>query len=370
MRGFVSGQKASPTSQLRRFLSSTFVRPPYSVNKRPPFANPIYNDHQNYPMGNEMSEMDHARPYSPILRPGDLKAALRREYDLTNHSSTPQLMTLPRFSGLLKGFRPGELSIFTGPTGSGKTTVLSQISLDLCMQGMRTMWGSFEVRNSRLAQVMIQQIATKPIILDHSDHRAIPNNSRIVNEEEATFEAAFDRLSTLPIVFMNSFGSTPLESVLECMELAVAKDGTQLIILDNLQFMLSGQSTNNFDKFDLVDQSIAAVRHFCNRHPVHVILVIHPRKEIDNSPLGLCSVSGTAKATQEADNVIVLQKYEKKRWLELKKNRFDGELGRVAVTFSRESRMVFEMDEKEEDEQVPVASSTTQQSTYPQRKLF
>lgn len=290
-----------------------------------------------------------SRPYQPILRLGDLKAALRREYDMTNHSSTPQLMTLPRFSGLLKGFRPGELSIFTGPTGSGKTTVLSQISLDLCMQGVRTLWGSFEVRNARLAQVMIQQIATRPIVLDRSD--AVPNNSRLVNEDdEAAFEAAFERLAALPMHFMNSFGSTPLEAVLESMEAAVAQSGAQLIILDNLQFMLSGQSSNNFDKFDLVDQSIAAVRDFCNRHPVHVILVIHPRKEMDNSPLGLCSVSGTAKATQEADNVLVLQKLDNKRWLEVKKNRFDGELGRVPVTFSRQSRMVFEMDESEEQD--------------------
>jgi len=36
---------------------------------------------------------------------------------------------------LLKGHRPGELTLFTGPTGIGKTSFLSQLSLDFCLQG-------------------------------------------------------------------------------------------------------------------------------------------------------------------------------------------------------------------------------------------
>jgi len=39
---------------------------------------------------------------------------------------------------LLKGHRRGELTVFTGPTGSGKTTFISDYSLDLCTQGVCT----------------------------------------------------------------------------------------------------------------------------------------------------------------------------------------------------------------------------------------
>ena len=59
----------------------------------------------------------------------------------------------------MKGHRPGELTIFTGPTGSGKTTFLSEYSLDLTMQGVKTLWGSFEIRNTRLAKVMMTQFS-------------------------------------------------------------------------------------------------------------------------------------------------------------------------------------------------------------------
>ena len=44
----------------------------------------------------------------------------------------------PLLNSILKGHRRGELTVFTGPTGSGKTTFISDYALDLCMQGVRT----------------------------------------------------------------------------------------------------------------------------------------------------------------------------------------------------------------------------------------
>ena len=42
----------------------------------------------------------------------------------------------PQMNKLLKGHRRGELTVFTGPTGTGKTTFMSDYSLDLAMQGV------------------------------------------------------------------------------------------------------------------------------------------------------------------------------------------------------------------------------------------
>lgn len=47
------------------------------------------------------------------------------------------------FNKKVKGVRMGELTVVSGPTGSGKTTFLSQISLDLCNKGISVLWGSF-----------------------------------------------------------------------------------------------------------------------------------------------------------------------------------------------------------------------------------
>lgn len=43
----------------------------------------------------------------------------------------------PTLNRILKGHRKGELTVLTGPTGCGKTTFVSEYSLDLAMQGVK-----------------------------------------------------------------------------------------------------------------------------------------------------------------------------------------------------------------------------------------
>ncbi len=280
-----------------------------------------------------------------------IESAVRNEIDRYLKETRIHLRTLPRFSRILNGLRPGELTVFTGPTGCGKTTVLSQISLDYCLQGLTVLWGSFEIRNSRLAQVMLQQIAMRPLIDEEN-----------VLDMKA-YNDASSRLNDIEMHYMNLFGSHGLSTILDSMELSMKRGPKpDLIILDNLQFMLSGQSSSSLDKWDLMDRAISSIRAFCNTHDVHVMLVVHPRKEVDDTPLCLASVSGTAKATQEADNVIILQKLGEKRYLDVKKNRFYGDLGRVRIAFVPEARMVMEVNDEgvseELDEAVNSGSGT------------
>ena len=47
--------------------------------------------------------------------------------------SVEEVPSLVQYS---EGHRAGELTIFTGPTGSGKTTLMSELSLDLSLQGV------------------------------------------------------------------------------------------------------------------------------------------------------------------------------------------------------------------------------------------
>jgi len=42
----------------------------------------------------------------------------------------------PTLNKIIGGHRRGELTLLTGPTGSGKTTFISEYSLDLAEQGV------------------------------------------------------------------------------------------------------------------------------------------------------------------------------------------------------------------------------------------
>eukprot|EP00003_Mantamonas_plastica_P021244 TRINITY_DN3430_c0_g1_i1.p1 TRINITY_DN3430_c0_g1~~TRINITY_DN3430_c0_g1_i1.p1 ORF type:complete len:108 (-),score=17.41 TRINITY_DN3430_c0_g1_i1:20-343(-) len=64
------------------------------------------------------------------------------------------------------------------------------------------------------------------------------------------------------------------------------------ILLDNLQFMMSGQG-KGFERFDMQDQAIQRFRKFATSMNVHLTLVIHPRKEDPDAPLTTSSVTIT-----------------------------------------------------------------------------
>lgn len=80
------------------------------------------------------------------------------------------------------------------------------------------------------------------------------------------------------------------------------------VIIDNVQFMLGMlDSETNLDRFYRQDALIAAFRNLATANNCHVTLVIHPRKEKDAELLTISSVFGGAKASQEADNVFIIQ---------------------------------------------------------------
>ncbi|XP_036754625.2 twinkle mtDNA helicase isoform X2 [Manis pentadactyla] len=194
----------------------------------------------------------------------------------------------PDLNRLLKGHRKGELTVFTGPTGSGKTTFISEYALDLCTQGVNTLWGSFEISNVRLARVMLTQFAVGRL-----------------EEQLDKYDEWADRFEDLPLYFMTFHGQQSIRIAAQ-------------------------------------DYIVGAFRKFATDNSCHVTLVIHPRKEDDDKELQTASIFGSAKASQEADNVMILQDRKLvtgpgKRYLQVSKNRFDGDIGVFPLEFNKSS---------------------------------
>ncbi|XP_011877477.1 PREDICTED: twinkle protein, mitochondrial [Vollenhovia emeryi] len=227
----------------------------------------------------------------------------------------------PTLNRILKGHRRGEFTILTGPTGSGKTTFMSEYSLDLAMQGVNTLWGSFEIRNARLARTMLQQMAEV----------SLENNL----DEFDTYADAFNKL---PIYFMTFHGQQNIKVVMDAVEHATYVHDIAHVIIDNMQFMM-GMSDELTDRFWKQDKIIAEFRNFSTKYNCHVTLVIHPRKERDEE-LTTLSIFGSAKASQEADNVLIIQdkrltNIKGKKYLQVAKNRYSGDLGIMVLEFDK-----------------------------------
>lgn len=160
------------------------------------------------------------------------------------------------------------------------------------------------------------------------------------------FNEYADRFQELPIYLLKFFGSTDIDKILDTMDFAVYAYDISHIIIDNLQFMLSGQAIG-VNKFDLQDNVISKFRTFATEKNVHITTVIHPKKVDDDIDLSVSSVFGSAKATQEADNIFIIQNRHKYRLLDVRKNRYDGEVGRVGLGFDKSTSSFFELTHQE-----------------------
>jgi twinkle protein len=104
-----------------------------------------------------------ALKHDQIIDFHELRDEVYREFLSPEQAKGVQSVDLPALNAVLKGHRPGELTILTGPTGVGKTTIISQLSMDYCKSGVTTLWGSFEILNKRLAKKMLCQFAEKDL---------------------------------------------------------------------------------------------------------------------------------------------------------------------------------------------------------------
>lgn len=248
--------------------------------------------------------------------------------ELTNVDKTRGVKwkRFPVLTKLLGGHRRGELTVLTGPTGCGKTTLCAEMSLDLAQQGVNTLWGSFEIRNSRLARTMLQQFAGVPLEQNLQD-----------------FHKYADEFQKLPLYYLAFHGQQHIKVVMEAVEHAHYMHDIAHVIVDNVQFMLGlADDKEMYDRYWRQDAVITAFRTFATARHCHVTLVMHPRKERDSEDLSTSSIFGSAKASQEADNVLIIQDkrltaVRGKKYLQVAKNRFSGDLGIVPLDFDKDA---------------------------------
>lgn len=219
------------------------------------------------------------------LDPGELKAPTAFQKAVIEEffpsGGEPPGFTLP---WMMKGkpvrvFR-GEVTIWTGRNGHGKSLVLNQVALAAMHQGERVCIASFEMHPRKTLSRMIRQAHGKGEL------------------EKAEIEAALSWLDGKLWIF-DLLGTAKVDRLLEVFRYAYRRYGVQQFVIDSLlKCGINPDDYNNQKAF------IDLLNDFANETNAHVHLVAHARKdENELTPPGKLDVKGAGDITDLSSNV-------------------------------------------------------------------
>lgn len=278
--------------------------------------------------------------------PGLLNLA---EVDCDGESNVKRTSSgFPLLDREIGGFAPGELSVWTGRRGEGKSTLLGQILLDAINQGRRVCAYSGELPARQFKRFIRQQAAGYLHVTAQED----PWTGRtffLVNDDvKEPIDRWFD--GSLFLTDLKDRAAHDEDTILRLFEGAHRRYGCDTFLVDNIMTaQLRGEAEQGYYRA----QSAFAGRlaDFCKRLGVHVHLVAHPRKTEGKRPLEADDVGGSGDITNRADNVFKVERVPEERSQELGystlltvlKNREFGARGKVKLEFNEPSRRLYQM---------------------------
>lgn len=199
-----------------------------------------------------------------------------------------------KFSMLTGGLREKEFTILCGPTGSGKTTLLSNLAVQLVSNFVPVFVASVETGKNDFMKKMISIITGK----DAASGRAISKDD--LETIESISGKTFKNRNS---VFSN-YDSRVSHMTLLCDLLhAHLEKGVKVALIDNLNFLM--EVTDGRNQNVEMDRAIHDFIVFCKKIPIHVIMVMHPRKTENGRVESEFDIKGSSTAVQEASNVIL-----------------------------------------------------------------
>lgn len=222
------------------------------------------------------------------------------------------------------GFLMGELSVWTGKSGQGKSTLLGQMMLEAIDEGFNVCAYSGELRADRFQYwVNLQAAGSKYIAyqLDEIRQRKIPFIPKLINEKiKSWYRGKF-------WLYDNNINNDNSENtgIIKLFTYAARKYNCKLFLVDNLMTSKFNNGKSESDFYRAQSEFVGELIHFAKTYNCHVHLVAHPKKTKDK--LGKEDVSGTGDITNRADNVFSVERDEEhplSNIVTILKNRSDG----------------------------------------------
>jgi len=199
-------------------------------------------------------------------------------------------------------FRPGEVTVWGGANGNGKSLVTGQIALSLCTQGEKVCIASFEMKPGKTLERMARQWSNFNV-----------NDPAFAGNEEAKRQflelyGQFRDWTTSKLWLYDQQGTVTASQVCAVVRYCAKERGITQFFVDSLMKCVASEDDYNGQK-SFVDELTAIARDYgCHIHLVH-----HIRKPADeNHKPSKYDYKGTGAITDQVDNVISVWRNKKK----------------------------------------------------------
>ena len=219
--------------------------------------------------------------------------------ELVNEVPSTPLIWWPRLDEYLGGLRPFEYTILCGSTGLGKTTFLANLSGQLVQQRVKHFVASVETGHKDFARRMISLFVNQDI------NRGIIYNKDELIDIKKRSDPVFKTSKKLAYLSLYN-NRIPLQKLLNDLHLAHTVLGCEVAFLDNLNFFLEITSAQNaVIEMDRVTHELIM---FAKNTPMHIVMVMHPRKTDGARVESEYDIKGSSTSVQEAQNVLLLNR--------------------------------------------------------------
>lgn len=191
-------------------------------------------------------------------------------------------------------FRPGEVTIWGGANGQGKSLVTGQIALSLCSQAEKVCIASFEMKPMKTLERMGRQWSG-----ENPDHPAFRGHAEATARMIDLYEQ-FRDWTTGKLWLYDQQGTVTAAQVCAVVRYCAKEKGITHFFVDSLMKCVADEDDYNGQK-RLVDELTAIARDYS----IHIHLVHHIRKPAneDHKPTKY-DYKGSGAITDQVDNVI------------------------------------------------------------------
>lgn len=204
----------------------------------------------------------------------------------------------PKVTEYLGGLRPREVTLLCAPTGTGKTELLATIAAQIAGVGIPIFAAPVETGDIDFGARTFSTICRKNL----NQGIAVPES--VVAEMVLANGPAFNKL---PLYISNYDDRVKVDELTNVLEYAYTNDGVQVALLDNLNFFLDVATPEQ--QIIEMDKAIHDLVIFGKKRvPMHIILIVHPKKTLNGRVESEFDIKGSSTAVQECANVCLFNR--------------------------------------------------------------